>query len=74
MVIVTLNKEFKTSYGLPFKLVGSEYTDNFEDYDKAVARRHVANVGVIIVSEGEPLDNEYDLEEIYSMIEKGECV
>lgn len=72
-MIVTLNKEFKTSYGLPFTLMGSEYVDNFEDYDKVVARCHIANVGVIIVADGEPIDNEYDLDEIYTMIENGEC-
>ena len=46
--------------------------DKFDGYDKSVAQCHIANVGCIIVYAGtmEPIDNEYDLEEIYSEIER----
>lgn len=44
------------------------------NYDKLVARCHLKQVGVIIVDAecGQPIDNEYDLEEIYRIIKKQE--
>lgn len=62
----------KTSYGLEFEILPKEEVGRFEDYDKVVAQCHVANVGCIIVDTKyhQPLDNEFDLEEIYGMLEK----
>lgn len=61
----------KTSYGLEFNTV-TEITPQWSNYDKTVAKSHLANVGVIVVDAeyGQPIDNEYDLEEIYPMLEK----
>lgn len=60
----------KTSYGLEFNLV-NEINPEWSDYDKMVASCHLANAGVIIVDTeySQPIDNEYDLEEIYPMLE-----
>ena len=62
----------KTSYGLKFDVLPKEEAEQFEGYDKVVAHCHVANCGCIIVDTiyHQPIDNEYDLAEIYSMIEK----
>lgn len=61
----------KTSYGLEFNTV-TEIDPGWSDYDKKVAESHLANTGVVIVDAkyGQPIDNEYDLEEIYRIIEK----
>ncbi len=60
-----------TSYGLHFEILAKEELEHFEGYDKVVAQCHIANCGCIIVDEqyGEPIDNEFDLNEIYNMIE-----
>jgi hypothetical protein len=49
-----------------------EEVEQFEGYDRVVAQCHVANVGCIIVDTTyhQPIDNEYDLAEIYDKIEK----
>ncbi len=62
----------ETSYGLKFKILPKEEVEKFEGYDKVVAQCHVANCGCIIVDTvfNQPIDNEYDLAEIYSIIEK----
>lgn len=59
----------KTFYGLEFNLV-SEIEPAWGDYDKLVARCHLKQVGAIIVDAeyGQPIDNEYDLEEIYRLV------
>lgn len=61
----------KTSYGLEFNLV-SEVNPAWGDYDKLVARCHLKQVEVIIVDAkcGQPIDNEYDLEEIYRLVKE----
>ena len=61
----------KTSYGLEFNLLPAERLNGFQGYDKTVAQCHIANCGKIIVSAeyGDPIDNEYDLAEIYEQIE-----
>ena len=61
----------KTSYGLEFNTV-TEINPEWSDYDKTVAKCHLANTGVVIVDTeyGQPVDNEHDLEEIYAMLEK----
>lgn len=62
----------ETSYGLKFNILPKEEIDRFTEYDRVVAQCHIANCGSIIVDDkyGEPIDNEYDLAEIYDMIEK----
>lgn len=61
----------KTSYGLEFKVLEPEMIENFSGYDRTVAECHVKNCGKIIVDAlyEEPIDNEYDLEEIYPMVD-----
>ncbi len=61
----------KTSYGLEFNLV-DQINPYWSEYDKMVASCHLANVGVIIIDAkyAQPIDNEYDLDEIYPMVEK----
>lgn len=54
-----------------YRLLPADKINEFEGYDRAVAQTHIDNVGCIIVSAmyGDPIDNEYDLEEIYQAIE-----
>lgn len=60
----------KTSYGLEFNLV-KEIDPEWSDYDRLVAGCHLDNVGIIIVDckYGKPIDNEYDLDKIYRIVE-----
>ena len=60
----------ETSYGLKFNILPKEEIERFTEYDWVVAQCHIANCGFIIVDDmyGEPIDNEYDLAEIYEMI------
>ena len=60
----------KTSYGLEFLTLGAGELDRFNGYDRAVAQCHIANCGRIIVDATyqQPIDNEYDLEEIYNTL------
>ena len=60
----------KTSYGLEFEVLAAEEVGRFEGYDKCVAKCHIANCGQIIIDccYGLPIDNEYDLDEIYGLI------
>ena len=62
----------ETSYGLKYNILPKEEVEQFEGYDKVVAQCHVANCGCIIVDTvyNQPIDNEYDLEEIYDIIDK----
>ena len=62
----------ETTYGLEFETLPKEEVGRFEGYDKVVAQCHVANCGCIIIDTiyHQPIDNEYDLEEIYGMLEK----
>lgn len=61
----------KTSYGLTFNTLPKEKIERFDGYDRTVALCHIANCGCIITYEnGEPIDNEYDLDEIYDIISK----
>ena len=64
----------KTAYGLEFQLI-HEINPRWNDYEKSVAKCHLANYGVIItdIAYGSPIDNEYDLEEINYVI-KGQNV
>ncbi len=59
----------KTTYGLEFTILPAEQLDKFDGYDKSVAQCHIANCGSIIVDTyQQPIDNEFDLEEIYNII------
>ncbi len=60
----------KTSYGLEFNRLSAEEINRFSGYDRAVAECHIANCGRIIIDTlfEQPIDNEYDLEEIYKLI------
>lgn len=60
----------KTNYGLDYKVLSPDKIDRFEGYDKSVAQCHIENCGSIIIdgTYEEPIDNEYDLEEIYKLI------
>ncbi len=60
----------KTSYGLEFKVLPPEQIERFDGYDRRVAECHIANCSSIIVDGvyEQPIDNEYDLEEIYNLI------
>lgn len=56
--------------GLKFELL-KEIDPTWENYDKTVAQCHIKNVGVIIADTEyhKPIDNEYDLDEIYRILE-----
>lgn len=60
----------ETSNGLKFELL-KEIDPTWDNYDKTVAQCHLKNVGVIIVDPvyHNPIDNEYDLDEIYRILE-----
>lgn len=60
----------KTSYGLTFNILNAEEIDRFSGYDRVVAANQVANCGKIIIDAvyEQPIDDEYDLEEIYKLI------
>lgn len=60
----------KTRNGIEFNILNAEEITRFNGYDKAVAECHIANFGKIIVDAvyQQPIDNEYDLEEIYNTI------
>ena len=60
----------KTTYGLGFMILPAEELDRFEGYDRSVAECQIANCGSIVVdiTYQQPIDNEYDLEEIYNLI------
>ena len=60
----------KTSYGLEYMILPAEELDRYEGYDRSVAECHIANCGSIVVDTTyqQPIDNEYDLEEIYNII------
>ena len=62
----------ETSYGLKFNILPKEEVEQFVGYDKVVAQCHIVNCGYIIVDTEyhQPIDNEYDLEDIYNMIQK----
>lgn len=62
----------ETYYGLKFNILPKEEIDRFTEYDRVVAQCHIANCGSIIVDTvyRQPIDNEYDLYEIYEMINK----
>ena len=61
----------KLDRGLEYETLDPSEINKFSGYDRTVAQCHIDNVGCIIVYPGtmEPIDNEYDLDEIYSKIE-----
>ena len=86
---VTFKKVFQTSYGLKFMLMPSDDTDVkvFKEevpmFASMLELNHL-NVGcaIFVIKENHqewelplaPTDNEFDLDAIYGMIERGECV
>ena len=87
---VTFKKVFQTSYGLKFMLMPSDdknvavFKEEVPMFKTMLDLNHL-NVGcaVFIVREGvndkhelplAPTDNEFDLDAIYGMIERGECI
>ena len=60
----------KTSYGLEFKVLDAIEVNRFNGYDRMVAQCQIANCGSIIVDTEyeQPIDNEYDLEQIYNIL------
>lgn len=64
-----MKERMKTSYGLEFDII-HEIDPAWSEYDRMVAGCHLANAGVIIVDceYGQPIDNEYDLDEIYRIV------
>ena len=62
----------KTSYGLHFETRPKEDIEQYEGYDRTTAECHIANCGCIIVDTEyhQPIDDEFDLAEIYSMLDK----
>lgn len=73
-VEVTPYTVFETDYGLKFSLKEFDKIVIDDEYDRTVARTHVANCGFVICYRSEVIDNEYDLDIIYQMIEDGKCV
>lgn len=65
----------KTSYGLEFRLL-SKIKPSWSSYDKQVAGMHLSNAGKIIVDTtyGKPIDNEFDLDEIYQILSRTQTV
>lgn len=56
------DKTYETDSGLKYSVLKE---NNFSGYDKTVADTHLSNYGEIYLnSYGEPIDNEFDLEEI----------
>lgn len=71
---VVFDSSFKTPYGLEFVLKQKEFLKTLCNYDKHVAMCHVQNVGCVITNpEGCVIDDEFDLDEIYKEIERGDC-
>lgn len=71
---VVYDSVFQTPYGLEFMLKDKSYLDTQVDYDRTVAYCHIRNVGCVVTfPDGEVMDNEYDLDYIYKMIENKEC-
>lgn len=60
-----------TNYGLQFRVLSPEQIEEFSGYDRVVAQCQIANCGHIIADINEDIiDNEFDLEEIYSILDK----
>lgn len=64
------NHHYTLHSGLKFKLA-KDINPAWNDYQSTTAKIHLANCGWIILDEEyeDPIDNEYDLKEIYTMIE-----
>lgn len=65
----------QTNYGLKFNLL-SKIKPSWSNYDEQIARTHLANTGKIIVDAtyGNPIDNEFDLGEIYQILSRTQTV
>ena len=73
-------KTYKTSYGLEFFLINAKewkelkpltYECQWTDFDRVMAGIQLKNCGYVILSKEyqTPIDNEYDLGEIYTFVE-----
>jgi len=62
----------KTNYGLEYMTLTADELHRFEGYDRSVAECHITNCGCIVVDTlyEQPVDNEYDLEEIYEQLKE----
>lgn len=69
---IQFNKTFKTRDGVRFTLLDKDKADDYDGYDREMAMMHIMNADCIIVYDGtlEPIDDEYILDDIYTMIEK----
>ena len=76
---MNIGTQHKTSYGLEYTTITKEEWDtleplthecNWTDYDRMMVGIQIANCGYGILSTeyGTPIDNEYDLEEIYKTL------
>lgn len=58
-----------TRSGIVYDIMGPNMIDTFFGYDYEVARCHINNYGVIVIDEyGYPIDNEFDLDDIFEEI------
>lgn len=75
-----IGTEKETSYGMKFLAITPKewevlrpltYQCNWSDYDRLMVEMHIGNCGYGILSAEyqTPIDNEYDLAEIYTMLE-----
>lgn len=67
---IDMNDEYQTESGLSYKKLDPSEIDRFDGYDKTVAQCQIMNCGYIIVDVeyGDPIDDEYELDEIYNQI------
>lgn len=74
-----IGTKHKTSYGLEFLTITPDewdmlkpltYECGWTDYDRNMVGLHILNcgMGILDAEYQTPIDNEYDLEEIYNMI------
>jgi len=60
--------------GMRVNLLDASHLNEFEGYDRTVAYCHVRNCGFILTNPtyGDPIDNEYDLAEIYDYLDSNQ--
>lgn len=68
------DKPMETDYGLAFKVLSPQEWQNrkvgMDSYDAAIGDMHIQNYGFVIIDAQyeQPIDNEYDLEEIKNQL------
>lgn len=76
------DKIYKTYYGLEYYLISPSswlllrpltYECGWTDYDREQVEMHIktCGYGILDAEDQVPIDNEYDLDEIYSCVENG---